>query len=62
MSPRLAVFLVFLSGCPACPPVSVDRVAQCKVLYDQCVDLSETMADYVQCRRAVDERCLPEKP
>jgi len=57
-STKLAPFLAFLAACPSCPPVNVDKVAQCKMLYDQCVAESGNTEQYEQCRAAVDERCL----
>lgn len=55
---QLAPFLAFLAACPSCPPVNVDKVGQCKMLYDQCVEKSANRDEYDDCRAAVDERCL----
>jgi hypothetical protein len=58
---RVAPFLAFLaaagpSSCP--PPSSAQKAAQCAKLYDQCVDASESQAEYRTCRDAVDVTCL----
>jgi hypothetical protein len=55
----IAPFLAFLAlAGPSCPPRSVDRVAQCAALYDNCVETSSSRAAYLQCREAVDVQCL----
>lgn len=61
-SKQLAPFLAFLAACPSCPPVNVDKVAQCKSLYDQCVEKSSNRDEYELCKGAVDERCLSDAP
>jgi len=56
LAPLLA--LMAFAG-PMCPPADTpDRVARCKSLYDNCVDVSQSQHEYVECRAAVDAQCL----
>lgn len=49
--------LLAFSG-PMCPVHSSERVARCRQLYDNCVEVSSNQKEYLECRDAVDVQCL----
>lgn len=54
---KLAPFLMLLSSCHYQPPKEV-----CSRLYRRCVDESENLRQYQDCREQVDAACLSFKP